>query len=473
MDNQASEIIFHFDFRNLLALKEERVRRPIRQEALAIEREMAAVASAPFSPERHQITRLVSQFNVGALICMQAGSVDHARAICLRAIQLCDTEFQSTGVTHWLSAGLQSFINLARLEAARGDVHSGIGVLKTLFESNSLGGNVTVYGQLFRGRELLANEETARIAKQLTVNTYLKDSIRLLLWSQRSEELLMFLDSVQTMPVYRDSHFQLVISEARIRALIQCKHYQDALTLASALKALLTSAPSPQPAVLLLIAHLYIDLDRYNLAERVISTVSGYYDSWCTAGASALERRKFTYQLALCWLRCKQPARCVIEAAESWRLSQMLDDEPAAIKALTLRLTAESALPNRPLAISGNNCCRADLLEALQGTQYLAEALLSLFIFAKCNKPSGAPPIDPSACLLEVLRSAKRLRTIDGEVLSALALAELAEIQRDSVRSGERLLKGCEWSSDLDSVWQCLMTAPAAASAPVLAACSA
>lgn len=473
MDNQASEILFRFDFRNLLALKEERVRRPIRQEALAIQREMGTLASAPFSPERDQITRLVSQFNVGALICMQAGSVDHASAICLRAIQLCDTEFESTGVTHWLSAGLQSFINLARLEAARGDVHSGISVLRTLFESASVGGNATVYGQIFRGRELLANEETGKIAKQLTANTYLKDSIRLLLWSQRCEELLTFLGSVQTMPVYQDSHFQLVVAEARIRALIQGKHYQDALTLASALKALLASAPSPQPAVLLLIAHLYLDLDRYDLAERVISTVSGYYDAWCTAGASALERRKFKYQLALCWLRCKQPARCVIEATESWRLSQILDDEPAAIRALTLRLAAESTLPDPTSAISNNHSRSADLLDVLQRTQYLAEAALSLFILAKSNEPSRFLPIEPSACLLEVLRNAKRLRTIDGAVLSALAVAELAEIQPDSMRSGRPLLRMCKWSADLHRVSQCLMAASIAAPPPALAACGA
>jgi len=256
----------------LLSAIEGKPRRPLLKVAEELLTDFRPIHSGeqPIEEPDGTPSNLIYFYNMGSLVQYHCGELQRAEDVCRHAIAFCRHMAEMNRSAYWSGEMLQPYINIGRIEAARGNTVASLKIFDSLYRYVIEGDDLVIDGQTLPARIVpeLIKRETKLM--DLATTVYLTDSIRAYLFAEDYASLSAFLDRLADSPRYADSFFERRTLEARIRSLFALNKSREALeTLAGFLRTQ-TGERWRDVALYCLVSYIYTACGKPNEADKVL-----------------------------------------------------------------------------------------------------------------------------------------------------------------------------------------------------------
>ncbi len=386
---------------------------------------------------------LATQFNLGTLTVFRMGEVDVARDLCAHVISI----FREMALKHperrnfWIPFMLQPYINYGRIHTNLGLAHEAIEIYKNVFLFSKgeaeLNLGLVLTGSSTSIRPIPLEDSVQNVCR----NCYILESIRTLLLSRKYRALLSFLDDgyddIVDSPAFdgfRESN-QLLLSEARVRALVGLNRYSDAIREMHNLYLSLNESPTSSPAALILLPHIYRLIGREDIARRELNTVKLFLEK---ADPQRRYLRQCWYLLLLELIALGEHGTAQGEASLLCEASLASGDESIYIKTTAMRsglFGSDPANTDSRDAASNVSSILREAIEATSWKAYQAIGYLMLGLMSH-NGPGSASRMDVDRDILAAVRLFKMTRLKELDEVFGLACTFMGpEIDREAEAS--------------------------------------
>ena len=292
------------DRTTLLTCKEEYPRRSLDRIISTIAEEQASTTRADRTDD------ICSWYNRAALVCVRAGHVDMALDIMEAELTLCARRSKGVWGERWTQAAVQAVINIARLDALRGNPQQCITLLASLAGCRLLSDLVNVIKQLDIPIAFSCQHLAATLSETVVIDNCLYvESIRACLFREDFGLLSEVLDYLQERK--EPSSFQSChMLEGRIKLALHLEDYGGVLSHTKRLWEHIKSNPVPDPAILVYALRAYWMSGKQELATQLAARLHVYGAQLKEQQAVPLARRLF-FHLMLAWLELGQPEQAM------------------------------------------------------------------------------------------------------------------------------------------------------------------
>jgi hypothetical protein len=281
---------------------------------------------------------LVRMFTAGPLVLYHYGALARAQALCEHALVLYSALFEATGSFNWVATGLQPYINLARLWAARGCTERAVDVYAGLVQlAASTPARGPAWLEAAPREQLLAWLPGVR---RRLLDAALMDTLKAFLVVERYEDALVFLDRIDRDPMFDTPPQRDVSREGRVRALRGLRRDEEALAVLSDLLAPMSDGATVF-GLQVLASDLHRACGRRVHARRVLHAAERTFETGEHDRDSAPSRRT-RYVAALAWCALDEPEQAAARARDLLQLARNASDEVEVLKALTLLCDASA-----------------------------------------------------------------------------------------------------------------------------------
>lgn len=262
----------------LLSAVESKPRRPLLEVAQELVTDFHPLYSGeqPLEGPDGGPSNVIYFYNMGSLVQYHCGELQRAEEVCHHGIALCRRMLEINRSIYWAAEMLQPYINIGRIEAARGNTAASLKTFESLYRYVVEGDDLVIDAYTLPARlvpDLLKREAKLR---ELATTVYLTDSIRAYLFAEDYTGLSAFLDQLAESPQYMDASFKRKILEAKARSLFALNKSREALeTLAGFLRTQ-TGERWKDVALYCIVSYIYNACGRHDEARKVLALIERF-----------------------------------------------------------------------------------------------------------------------------------------------------------------------------------------------------
>jgi tetratricopeptide (TPR) repeat protein len=284
----------------------------------------------------------IQLYNRGALVEYLACNYERSKLLCHCGISLCRQYVASVPFENWIGKMTQLYINLARLEATKGNLKASLSFLEQLRGFVDSHQNLEIDGFCIHG-ELAASLGACGSVALVLRNVYLCDSIRAYFIAGEYEGLREFLARVDQEAHYQSGQHRYILLEARLRMLIKLQDYKEAGSVLSQWLDQLRANPPWHhliPLVYILLSNLYCYAGKLQEGQKVLDKVVQHIPHLAPEDsrdlAAKLRIAQTTYLCALGQFLAGNRKQAAFYAKEAIAAGHLLSDELLVMKGLML-----------------------------------------------------------------------------------------------------------------------------------------
>ena len=296
-------------------------------------------------------SKLIYFYNMGSLVQYHCGELQRAEDVCHRGIAICRRMVEMNRSVYWAGEMLQPYINIGRIDAARGNTVASLKTFESLYRYVLEGEDLVIDGLTLSASlvpEILKRETKLR---ELATTVYLTDSIRAYLFAEDYTGLSAFLDQLDELPRYADVFFRRRILEAKTRSFFALNKSREALeTLAGFLRSQ-TEDRWKDVALYCIVSYIYSACGRHDEARKILALIERYINFVIGLPSHSAATAHLIYYAALTAYNAGSYQLAAEFAHNALVISRELGHEVGVLKALCLLL--RTARQNPTVAMAG------------------------------------------------------------------------------------------------------------------------
>jgi len=333
-------LLFDLEATCLLSAVESKPRRPlleVAQELLADFRPLYS-GEQPIEGPDGGPSNLIYFYNMGSLVQYHCGELQRAEDVCHRGIASCRHMLEMGRSTYWAAEMLQPYINIGRIEAARGNTTASLKTFESVYRYVLEGVDLVIDAYTLPAHlvpDLLKREPNLR---ELGKTVYLTDSIRAYLFAEDHMGLSAFLDRLVELPQYADIFYRRKILEAQTRSLFALNRSREALETLAGFLRMQTGERWKDVALYCIVSYIYSACGRGDEARKVLALIERYTNFVITLPSHSAASAHLIYYAGLTAYQAGVYQLAAQYAHSALKISREMGHEVGVLKALCLLL---------------------------------------------------------------------------------------------------------------------------------------
>jgi tetratricopeptide (TPR) repeat protein len=381
---------------NMVTKMEDRVKVDLVAMSQIILDQVRSCDKSSLSSSPELINRLAFYFNQGALLQYQHGEIEKAEKLCQGAIEVFARLSSAPGNrVLCLAKMVAPYINLARIYGQKGEISKALTIFEQIRRFTLQQQDLYVLGWRLEAADAPAICAAEANLQKVMLSCGVVEWARVLQANEDYAALLALAKTSLELQEYQDAFFKQYLLEVQTRAFLALGQYEKAMATLSDCCQQMPLNSVDRIVVHLLLAQLYREWARYELAGEALNKLENYLTAVEQYSRKLPVLRQVAYRLALERHLLGDNRRAIEPAEKSFQWCREWNDQVGSIKASILLLRICTTTANNADFLSMGRHWYGELLQLASTSFFRLERAsaywelgLSLDVMKPCEESS-------------------------------------------------------------------------------------